>query len=57
MADFCKDCSIRVFGDDMGDLACLCDETQMVHVLCEGCGWIYVDCTGKKVELPDEFFQ
>jgi hypothetical protein len=53
MADFCKTCSIRVFGEDMKDLAGLCQEDEMAQVLCEGCGYIWVDKDGKKIEETD----
>ena len=55
MADFCQECSIRVWGEDMKDLVGLCKENEMLRVLCEGCGYyIWVDSNGKK--LPDDFF-
>jgi len=46
MADFCKECSIEVFGEDMGDLAGLCKEDEVTKVICEGCGIIWVDYKG-----------
>jgi len=54
MADFCKQCSIENFGEDFGDLADLSTEesTKMglfPVALCEGCGLILVDHTGKCV--------
>lgn len=50
MADFCKDCCIKTFGSDTRDLAGLCKKDECVLVLCEGCGLIWVDIYGKKVE-------
>lgn len=43
MADFCKQCSIDVFGEDYRDLAGLmmdedADKGYVYHVLCEDCG-------------------
>ena len=49
MADFCKQCSEENFDEDFNDLAGLCDEDQIVDVLCEGCGRTFVDPTGKCV--------
>ena len=51
MADFCKQCSVEVFGEDSLDLA---DITKLgdqmaslyVKVLCETCGFIQVDWKG-----------
>ena len=49
MADFCSQCCIDTFGSDYGDLKGLCKEDEWVTVLCEGCGPIQVDHTGKCV--------
>jgi len=38
MADFCKQCSEALLGEDFGELRGLCGEGQTVEVLCEGCG-------------------
>jgi hypothetical protein len=46
MADFCKQCSVEMFGEDFGDLANLCAEGQRAHVICEGCGFTVVDKDG-----------
>ena len=51
MADFCKQCSIDTFGEDIGDLAGLMSASQaatghLVPALCEGCGPTYVDHLG-----------
>lgn len=61
MADFCKQCSIKIFGKDYGDLKGLSSEEDTKNglfalVICEGCGEILVnhlgecaspDCTSK----------
>ena len=51
MADFCKQCSIEIFGEDSKDLANLRKETLLegygLLVLCEGCGFTMVDNDGK----------
>jgi hypothetical protein len=54
MADFCKQCSIEMFGTDTGDLAGLSTPADTAAgtfaiVLCEGCGDTVVDHTGKCV--------
>lgn len=49
MADFCKQCAEETFGADFGDLSEACGDGQVAQVLCEGCGWIYVDHTGRRV--------
>lgn len=51
MADFCKICSINIFGEDFGDMAGIstpeqtADERYLV-ALCEGCGPCFVDHKG-----------
>ena len=49
MAEFCKECCEETWGADTKDLAELCEDEQVVLVLCEGCGPIYVDHTGRRV--------
>lgn len=54
MAEFCKQCSERLFGKDFQDFTGLTttqDEKdgKAAVVLCEGCGTIQVDTTGKCV--------
>jgi len=54
MADFCKQCSIDHFGEDLGDLSGLSSEEDTrkgmyAVVICEGCGPCQVDHTGKCV--------
>ena len=49
MADFCRQCSIRIFGSDFGDLKWKPKEGEedMVSLeLCEGCGPIQVKPDG-----------
>lgn len=57
MADFCKACSIEHFGKDYGDHAKIStpEDTaanRFAGVICEGCGFIYVDHEGNCVS-PD----
>lgn len=52
MADFCTQCSLMMFNKDFGELAGLSTEEDTnnklyCHALCEGCGSIQVDHTGK----------
>lgn len=52
MADFCKQCSINLFGKDFCDMANISSEQNTkdemyARVLCEGCGLTLVDHTGK----------
>lgn len=51
MADFCKQCSLDVFGEDTGDLKGLGDGMPLLEghgwgALCESCGPIYVNDDG-----------
>jgi len=54
MADFCQQCSIRVFGKDMKDFDNLCNSEETIKVLCEGCGVIWIDKDGKRIVFNDE---
>lgn len=59
MADFCQECSFKVWGRDTKDLAGLISEVEVkqglsVVVLCEGCGSILVDHNGKRIEIEQE---
>lgn len=47
MADFCKQCSEHLFGEDFGDFEGVCEEGQRIWVICEGCGSAFVDHTGR----------
>ena len=56
MANFCRDCSIAMFGRDFGDLAGISTEKdtaegRYARTLCEGCGYVLVDHDGIVVEL------
>lgn len=47
MADFCKQCSIELFGEDYGDMAGITTRPGVcARVLCEDCGMTLVDHTG-----------
>lgn len=37
MANYCRDCSIRRYGRDFGDLAKLTDQCGLKWVVCDGC--------------------
>lgn len=57
MASFCMQCSIENFGEDYEELAGLSTAEETANkkypvVLCEGCGAIQVDHTGRCVS-PD----
>jgi hypothetical protein len=59
MADFCKACSIDIFGEDFKELALITKEEdwkggKACTALCEGCGFIQVDPEGNCVS-PDCF--
>lgn len=59
MADFCKECSVEMFGKDFEELAGLSTEKDTAAglfpvVICEGCGPIQVDHTGKCVSTDCE---
>lgn len=54
MSDFCKQCSEKLMGKDYGDLRGLSKPEDTANglfapVICEGCGFVYVDHTGKCV--------
>lgn len=56
MAEFCKECSIDMWGRDMKDLAGLVTEQEVKEglgavVICEGCGIIRVDHEGKRIDV------
>jgi hypothetical protein len=51
MADFCKQCSLKIFGEDFGELANLLTEEEekdgkFIVCLCEECGYAIVDKSG-----------
>lgn len=52
MADFCHQCSIKLFGEDFGDLRALMPKEKYsadtgAAVICEDCGPTVVDFDGK----------
>lgn len=52
MSDFCKQCSLELFGQDFRDLANLLTEEQehqglLANVICERCGFIQVNSAGQ----------
>ena len=56
MSDFCRDCSLLEFGEDFRELANISKQADtdlglFAFVLCEGCGPIYVDHTGTRVDF------
>tara|TARA_B100000745_G_scaffold289744_1_gene228087 strand:+ start:441 stop:605 length:165 start_codon:yes stop_codon:yes gene_type:complete len=52
MADFCYGCAKDVLGvnPEWNDFNDIVDEGEMLSVLCEGCGIIWVDHEGKRVD-------
>lgn len=56
MAEFCLDCAREHFGNDVkSDFHGILEKEEsengkILSVLCEGCGYTYVDHEGKKVE-------
>lgn len=47
MSEFCTQCAAELFGPDIpSDFQALCNEGEVVGVICEGCGPIYVDHRG-----------
>lgn len=51
MADFCKQCSVLIFGEDFRELAGITSSEDQERgfyavTLCEGCGPILVDSDG-----------
>ena len=53
MADFCKECSIRILGRDYRDLAGLCKPGEVAYDICEDCGFIAIDHTGRKLTAEE----
>lgn len=56
MADFCKQCSIEMFGQDYGDLKGLGDGKELEKdfgwtAICEGCGYTIVNDEGKCIAV------
>ena len=59
MADFCWDCCEEHLGveGELNDLKGLCEDDEIVHVLCEGCGQTAVDSKGKRWHKKDNRVQ
>lgn len=36
MADFCRECSLHMFGEDYGDLRGLCKPGEVARAVCHG---------------------
>lgn len=57
MADFCRDCTIRLIGEDLADRNDMIrpdlSEDEMVADLCEGCGPGYFDNLGRRLEYNE----
>ena len=54
MADFCKPCSIKMFGKDFHDIQAEAPGYTLT-ALCEGCGgYVTVDHEGDEIEFTDE---
>lgn len=56
MADFCRQCSIDIFGEDTGDMAGIStiestNQQMFALVLCEDCGPCQVDHEGTCVSV------
>lgn len=55
MAEFCKECAHEMWGDEIpSDFKNMITDEQLqdgyvCEVLCEGCGWIYVNEEGKRL--------
>tara|TARA_R110002020_G_scaffold32681_2_gene100241 strand:- start:3242 stop:3448 length:207 start_codon:yes stop_codon:yes gene_type:complete len=60
MAEFCLECHLELFGNEIEcGLSGLISEEYVkdgyaLPVLCESCGFIYVDHNGKKIDVSDE---
>ena len=50
MADFCYDCTVKLFGEEFeNDFQGLCSDQESIQVLCEGCGFVEVNSDGRKI--------
>lgn len=58
MADFCRDCTIRLVGEDLADKNDMIDpnlgDDFMQIGLCEGCGPGYFDNLGRRLEYNED---
>ncbi|MDD3412489.1 MAG: hypothetical protein PHY47_00650 [Lachnospiraceae bacterium] len=55
MADFCRQCSIEIFGEDFKELAGIVSPEEFTadkaaFVMCEGCGPIFVNPDGSCID-------
>jgi hypothetical protein len=55
MADFCRQCSLELFGEDYGDFAGIASTGEVALVLCEDCGLTHVDQWGRCVSDCDKY--
>lgn len=46
MADYCKQCSINIFGKDHEDLKGIAKPHAAIGAICEGCGYTNVNHEG-----------
>jgi hypothetical protein len=56
MADFCRPCNIKYFDADISDFSGISTEEDTknglyARVLCETCGFIYVNHLGERVDI------
>jgi len=57
VAEFCKQCALETFGEDIGDLAGISTPEDTASglfpvLLCEGCGPVQVDHAGRRINEP-----
>lgn len=50
MADFCKQCSIEIFGEDFKELDGLVPTGHTIRTICEGCGVVLVNHLGECID-------
>lgn len=49
MADFCKQCSTEILCEDFRDMAGIAKNGEIAFVICEGCGFTWVNEDGECV--------
>lgn len=54
MADFCKQCSLQMFGEDHRDLAGIAPPDGVALALCENCGEILVNHDGERIFIKEK---
>lgn len=54
MAEFCSQCSLKLFKEDYKDLAGIAKRGGVAIVICEGCGGTQVNSDGQCVSLHCE---